>query len=144
MSDELVSQIAAKAVIVNAEGKILLLREAEGYADGTNAGKYHMPGGRLEKGETYPEGLAREIMEETGLKAEPLYPLSIAEWRPVIRGVPHHIIAVFTLCKLKGKGAARVSSEHDEAVWVDPRKAEGYALLPGEAAAVKAYVARCL
>src|SRR6185436_5873841 len=97
MNDELVSQIAAKAVIVNSKGEILLLREAETYADGTNAGKYHMPGGRLEKGETYEEGLAREIMEETGLKAEPLYPLNIAEWRPVIRGVPHHIIAVFTL-----------------------------------------------
>lgn len=144
MKDELVSQIAAKAVIVNSKGEILILREAEDYADGTNTGKYHMPGGRLEKGETYLDGLAREIMEETGLKAKPLYPLTVAEWRPVIRGVPHHIIAVFTLCRLKGKGAARVSDEHDEAVWIDPKKSKEYDLLPAEAKAVEAYIARCL
>lgn len=144
MQDQLVSQIAAKAVIVNNDGKILILREAEAYADGTNTGKYHMPGGRLEKGETYWAGLAREIMEETGLKAELLYPLHIDEWRPVIRGIPHHIIAVFTLCKLKGKGDVRTSDEHDEAVWIDPLKAKDYALLPAEAKALQAYIDRCL
>ena len=142
--DELVSQMAAKAVIVNPGGQILVLREAAEYADGTNTGKYHMPGGRLEKGETYWEGLEREVMEETGLKVEPQYPLHIDEWRPVIRGVPHHIIAVFTLCKLKGKAKARVSHEHDQALWVDPKQVQKYALLPAEAKAVAAYVARCL
>lgn len=144
MNDDLVSQIAAKAVIVDTRGRVLILREAETYADGTNTGKYHMPGGRLEKGETYFEGLAREIMEETGLEAEALYPLAVDEWRPVIRGVPHHIIAVFTLCKLKGKGKAVVSDEHDEAIWIDPLKAKDYALLPAEAKALQAYVDRCL
>jgi 8-oxo-dGTP pyrophosphatase MutT (NUDIX family) len=144
MKDELVSQIAAKAVIVDKDGKILILREAAGYADGTNTGKYHMPGGRLEKGETYWEGLAREILEETGLEAEPQFPLHIDEWRPIIRGVPHHIIAVFTVCKLKGSATARTSSEHDEALWVDPRKAKDHPLLPAEAKAVQAYIDRCL
>lgn len=144
MKDELVSQIAAKAVIVNKDGKILILREAADYADGTNTGKYHMPGGRLEKGETYWEGLAREVVEETGLQVEPQYPLHIDEWRPVIRGVPHHIIAVFTLCKLKGRGQAHTSNEHDEALWIDPLKTKSYALLPAEAKAMQAFVDRCL
>lgn len=144
MQDQLVSQIAAKAVIVNKDGKVLVLREAATYADGTNTGKYHMPGGRLEKGETYWEGLEREVMEETGLHVTPQYPLHIDEWRPVIRGVPHHIIAVFTFCKLKGSGTVRVSDEHDEAVWIDPQEAKNYPLLPAEAKAVQAYIERCL
>jgi 8-oxo-dGTP diphosphatase len=144
MKDELVSQIAAKALIVNSDGKILILREAAEYADGTNTGKYHMPGGRLEKGETYWDGLAREVMEETGLTVNPQYPLHIDEWRPVIRNIPHHIIAVFALCKLEGMGQVRTSSEHDEALWVDPLKAKDYALLPAEAKALQAYVERCL
>jgi 8-oxo-dGTP diphosphatase len=144
MKDELVSQIAAKAIIVNGRGEILILREAADYADGTNTGKYHVPGGRLEKGETYWEGLAREVMEETGLKVEPLYPLHIDEWRPVIKGVPHHIIAVFTLCNLKGKGRVRVSHEHDRAIWIDPAKRANYDMLPGEAGAVEAYATRAL
>jgi 8-oxo-dGTP diphosphatase len=145
MKQDLVFQMAAKAVIVNpANGKILILREAASYADGTNTGKYHMPGGRLEPGETYWQGLEREVMEETGLKVEPEYPLHIDEWRPVIKGVPHHIIAVFTLCTLKGKASVTTSSEHDEAVWIDPQKAADYALLPGEAKAAEAYLTRAL
>lgn len=138
----MVSQIAAKAVIVNKKGEILILREAAGYADGTNAGKYHVPGGRLEKGETYWEGLAREVKEETGLEIEPLYPIHVDEWRPVIRGVPHHIIAVFTLCKLKGATRLKVSSEHDQAVWMDPAKRARYAILPAEAGAIEVYLKR--
>ncbi len=144
MNDDLISQMAAKAVIVDKDGNVLILREAATYADGVNTGKYHMPGGRLEKGETYWEGLAREVMEETGLKVTPSYPLHIDEWRPVIRGIPHHIIAVFTLCQLKSSSKVRVSSEHDEAIWIDPKDRGNYALLPGEAKALDAYVERCL
>lgn len=144
MKDGLVSQIAAKAVIVNKSGKVLLLREAEAYLDGTHAGKYHVPGGRLEKGETYWQGLAREVMEETGLKVEPLYPIHIDEWRPVIRGVPHHIIAVFTLCRLKGQAKVKISDEHDEAIWIHPAKRADYPLLPAEAKAIEALTSRNL
>ncbi|MET0779348.1 MAG: NUDIX domain-containing protein [Candidatus Saccharimonadales bacterium] len=139
---ELVSQVAAKAVIVNDEGKILVLREAATYKDGTNVGKYHVPGGRLDKGEAFLDGLRREIAEETGLEAEPLYPLHVDEWRPIIRGVPHHIIAVFMLCKLKGSANAVVSDEHDKAVWIDPASSDDIDLLPAEARAVAAYKQR--
>lgn len=139
---DLVSQIAAKAVIVDSGGKILVLREAATYKDGTNVGKYHVPGGRLEKGESFLEGLEREVREETGLEVEPLFPLHVDEWRPVIRDVPHHIIAVFMLCRLKGASAAVVSEEHDEAIWIDPAERTAYALLDAEARAVDAYIAR--
>ncbi|HSX16682.1 MAG TPA: NUDIX hydrolase [Patescibacteria group bacterium] len=141
---DLVSQIAAKAVIVNDEGKVLVLREAATYKDGTNVGKYHVPGGRLDPGEAFLDGLAREIKEETGLTAEPLYPLHVDEWRPVIHDVPHHIIAVFMLCKLKGSGDAVVSDEHDEAEWIDPENSGGLDLLPAEARALEAYRQRVL
>jgi 8-oxo-dGTP diphosphatase len=141
MSD-LVSQIAAKAVIVNSDGKVLVLREAATYKDGTNVGKYHVPGGRLEKGESFLDGLRREVREETGLEITPLYPLHVDEWRPVIREVEHHIIAVFMLCELQSDGTVAVSDEHDEALWIDPAESEQYALLPAEARAIKAYRAR--
>jgi 8-oxo-dGTP diphosphatase len=142
MNDELVSQVAAKAVIVNKAGQILLLREGSDYADGTNPGKYHVPGGRLEKGETYWDGLEREVWQETGLKVKVLYPLHIDEWRPVIRGVPHHIIAVFTLCTPKGSAKPKLSNEHDQAVWVDPAERAHYALLAEDERAIRAYLDR--
>ncbi len=38
-------KVAAKAVIINQEGKALLLREASTYEEGTNIGKWGVPGG---------------------------------------------------------------------------------------------------
>lgn len=59
------TQLTIKAVIFNKEGKILLLRRAD---EGVkNAGKYDLPGGWLEEGESAKEVLEREIQEEAGL-----------------------------------------------------------------------------
>lgn len=58
-------QITVKAVIVNDEGKILLLKRAE--KENTNSSKYDLPGGGIEKGENVETALKREIEEETGL-----------------------------------------------------------------------------
>lgn len=134
---ELVLRVAAKGVIVNDEGQILILREAKTYADGTNTGRYHFPGGRLEPGESYRDGLTREIMEETGLAVEISQPLYVGEWRPVIRGVPHQIIAIFSVCKLVG-GEVRLSEEHDHYTWIDPKAHAHYDLMDPEGEVVDA------
>ena len=44
---DMIQRVAMKAVIVK-DGKVLLLREAKTYKDGTNIGRFHMPGGRLD------------------------------------------------------------------------------------------------
>lgn len=77
MSD-LVLRVAAKALVVNSEGKVLILREANTYAEGTQTGKYGLPGGRLEQGESYEEGFVREVKEETGLDVELGRPVFVA------------------------------------------------------------------
>ncbi len=59
-------RLTVKTVIVNKEGKILLLKRA--INDKTNPGAYDLPGGGLEKGETIELALKREIEEETGIK----------------------------------------------------------------------------
>ncbi len=50
------------AVIINREGKILLIRQ--------NAGHWDFPKGHVEKGETEEETALREVEEETGLKVK--------------------------------------------------------------------------
>lgn len=67
---QIVQRIATKALIVNYKGQMLILREASTYEEGTNVGRYHMPGGRLNPGEAFLEGLKREVDEETGLQIE--------------------------------------------------------------------------
>ena len=66
--------LATKAFIIY-EGKVLILRESGSYQDGTNAGRYDLPGGRLNPGEKYDEALAREVLEETGLTIKIKKPL---------------------------------------------------------------------
>lgn len=75
---DLVLRVAAKGVIVN-KGRVLILREAETYIEGTNIGKYGLPGGRIELGESFMDGLHRETKEETGLEVIPKHPVYLGE-----------------------------------------------------------------
>ena len=60
--------ITVKAVVVNNDGKVLVLKRPEHEKSG--AGKYDLPGGSIEYGEDIKPALTREIKEETGLEAE--------------------------------------------------------------------------
>jgi 8-oxo-dGTP diphosphatase len=137
---DVILRVAAKAVIVNSEGRVLVLREAEAYAEGTNTGKYHMPGGRLEPGEAFKDALAREIREETGLEGVAAREaIHVDEWRPEIGGQVQQIVGIFMLCTYKG-GDVRLSEEHDQSVWINPDERHKYALLPADLAAIEAFI----
>ncbi|MHB9860616.1 NUDIX hydrolase [Streptomyces sp. YIM S03343] len=57
--------MSVAGVVVDDHGRALLIQRRDN-------GKWEPPGGILERGETIPEALAREVLEETGLKiAEP-------------------------------------------------------------------------
>lgn len=115
---KVILRIAAKAVITDDRGNVLLIREAK-YKDGTNLGKYQMPGGRLELGEGFYEALHREVKEETGLDIKPMKPLYVGEWSPTINGVTQQIVAIFMLCEVESIDV-KLSDEHDDFKWVDP------------------------
>ena len=116
-----VVQVAAKAAIMDRDGKVLILREAKTGEDNTNIGQWGLPGGRYEgsKDASFWDTLHREVSEETGLKVEPVRIVYIGEWEPMIRGVKHHIFAIFVLCRVVG-GELAVSHEHDRAELIDP------------------------
>lgn len=52
-------RLTAKAVIYNADGKVLLLRESNG--------EWGLPGGGVDHGEDIVAGLTRELQEELGV-----------------------------------------------------------------------------
>jgi mutator protein MutT len=137
--NEIVLRVAAKALIVNDEGKVLILREAATYKEGTNTGRYHLPGGRIEAGEAFFDALAREVREETGLSIEPVRPLYVGEWRPVINGVPNQIIALFMLCKTATNEIV-VSDEHDQAAWINPADFAQYDLMTPDNKVIDTYL----
>lgn len=110
--------IATKAIIVY-KGKILILREAGKYSEGTNVGKYDVPGGRLNPGEHFLEALEREILEETGLSVKVGSPLTVGEWFPVVHGEPWQVVGVFFLCEA-ASSEVTLSEDHDDFQWIEP------------------------
>ncbi len=135
----IVQRIATKALIVNELGQILFLREARTYEEGTNIGKYHLPGGRLEPGEAHRDGLEREVKEECGLEIEIGKPFFVGEWRPVIKGAQNQIVAIFFICKpLSTK--IRLSEEHDDFKWVRPEDTTMLNIMSPENEVVTAYL----
>jgi 8-oxo-dGTP diphosphatase len=110
---------ATKAFIVH-EGKVLLLREAGKYEDGTNVGRYDVPGGRVEPGQRFDESLLREIKEETGLEVGVGRPFFVNEWRPLVRGEQWQIIGTFFECFAQNEKVV-LSKDHDEYIWIDPK-----------------------
>lgn len=137
MTDEIL-RVAAKAVITDKNGKVLILREANTYEEGTNAGCYEIPGGRLNPGESFNDGLKREAKEETGLAVEPLYPLFVGEWKPVIKGKPHHIFAIFTVCEAE-TFFIKLSDEHDEYKWIDEHEISSLDIAPPDDKVLRRY-----
>ena len=68
--------IAVLAVVLRGQGpdtRALIVQRAQQ----PNAGRWGFPGGVLELGETVAEGAMRELMEETGITAEPAGTLNV-------------------------------------------------------------------
>lgn len=141
MTDNTVVQnVAMKAIIVN-DGKILLLRESAEHDTNTKAGKYQFPGGRIDPGEPFADGLRREIKEETGMEVEIGEPFYVGEWFPVIKGAPHHIVAVFLICKPSTTEVV-ISEEHDAYEWADPEVAQKIDIMMPDRIVVEQYFAQ--
>ena len=58
--------VAAAAFIFDAEGRVLLIRRARA----PSAGKFGVPGGFIDFGESAEEGMRREVREEVGLELD--------------------------------------------------------------------------
>lgn len=130
-------RVAMKAVIVKGD-KVLLLREAATYGEGTNRGRYHLPGGRVEMGERFDAALHREVMEETGLTIVVKRPIYVDEWRPTIKGVETQIIGVFFICE-STTHEVRLSTEHDDYRWVDAKSWRKYDVMDPENVLLELY-----
>jgi 8-oxo-dGTP pyrophosphatase MutT (NUDIX family) len=53
--------LGARAMVIDGTGRIFLVRHS--YVDG-----WHLPGGGVETGETFPDALARELVEEGNIR----------------------------------------------------------------------------
>ncbi len=128
---EKIKQRIACIAVIQYRSKVLILREAATYTDGVNLGRYQLPGGRIEPGEPFLDGLAREVFEETGLHVTIGKPIFVGEWFPVIRGEQNQIVGMFFACTARSS-RVRLSTEHDDYQWIDPTTYEQYNLVTPE------------
>ena len=85
--------VSVAAVITDDHGRALLIQRQDNH-------RREPPGGVLELGETIPDGLRREVREETGLDIEPV---TLAG---VYKNMPRGIIALVFRCKITGGNLA--------------------------------------
>jgi 8-oxo-dGTP diphosphatase len=118
--------VGVGAVIVQDGNVVLVKRKYEPLA-----GQWSLPGGRLELGETLEAGLAREMLEETGLEVEvgPIVDVFDRILLDPERRVRYHYVLIDYLCRPVG-GSLTHGSDVAAAEFVAPGDLERYRLTP--------------
>src|SRR5690606_9725960 len=110
---------------VECKGKLLYLRYAMDHP--TESGKWGIPGGKLEEGESLTEGALREIFEETSIrvsKANYVGHLFIRK-----RGVVEYIFHMFHIQVTEAK--VRLSNEHTDYRWLTAEEVKQLSIVGG-------------
>ncbi len=150
--------LSVKTILLNDKGKFLLLRRSA--ASKNNAGRWELPGGKVDPKEDFETALCREVREETGLEIELVHPLETAESnfddRQVIylvmlsKNAPNKTLPPGTkkwpkwVLANKASGSRNNSDgkfEHDAFKWVSPDKGvDEYEIVPQFRGAVRHYL----
>ena len=107
--------LSVKAVVVDkSEDKVLVLKRSK--KEKFHTGKYDLPGGHMDKGESVVECLKREIKDETDLNVEVGNILAIREY-PKEHKMFNKIKALRFITFYKG-GEVKLSEEHSAFKWL--------------------------
>lgn len=108
-------KITQNAVIKNASGGVLIVRHT--------TGKWLLPGGKINKGETWVEGLHRELREEVSLTNFQISKiLDIDTWNEDSDGC----CVITYLIETPEEFSVRLGDEHKEYAWVYRRDLDKY------------------
>ena len=103
-------ELAVGAVAVD-DGALLLVRRA----NAPEAGRWSLPGGRLESGESVVEAVEREVREETGLRAGVG---RLVGWVERIDAEHHFVILDFAVQVSRHQMPAVAGGDATEVAWV--------------------------
>jgi len=103
--------VSVRALLPDADGRYLTIQRAE--SSKWNAGKWDLPGGKPDPGESIGDALVREAREETALDIMPIRAVGCSQWEldTVI------VVCVFFEVRVLS-GAVVLSDEHGAVRWV--------------------------
>ena len=78
--------------VIDDEGRVLLIRRSDNH-------QWALPGGAMEVGETAAHGVLREILEESGVYAEPVALIGLFDVPPREGVTRHHLYSALFLCR---------------------------------------------
>ncbi|MCW3062493.1 MAG: ADP-ribose pyrophosphatase [Capsulimonas sp.] len=100
--------VAVAGLVSDEQGRVLMLRSPRG--------DWEFPGGQVEEGESLTDALAREVLEETGIR------VAVGALVGVYSNVKSHIVMFDFLCSYVS-GEPTCSSESIQVEWVAREKA---------------------
>ncbi len=106
--------VGVLAVVLRGDRALVVRR-----ANPPMAGRWGFPGGVLELGETVAEGAMRELVEETGVVAEPIGPLTVID--TIDRDDEGRVRYHYTLVAVRGSwrsGEAVAGDDAEEVAWL--------------------------
>ena len=108
------SSAATVAFILNDKNELLVCRRGKEPAKGT----LDLSGGFIDMHETGEEGVAREVLEETGLQVEEaVYQFSLPNTY-LYSGFLVHTLDLFFLCKVKDTSRIKAMDDVAESFWL--------------------------
>jgi 8-oxo-dGTP pyrophosphatase MutT (NUDIX family) len=120
-------QLGVKALIMNAEQKILLLKvNVEKLTGYSGVAYWDIPGGRIHRNSSVEETLKREVEEETGIKViENIKPFAmvLSNIRIPVGSSDCGLVLASYICTIREPISVRLSEEHTEYDWVTVSKA---------------------
>lgn len=108
MPDTPKHSVSVAGIVVNDAGQVLVIRRRDN-------GHWEPPGGVLELGESFEDGVRREILEETGI------PVEVQQLTGVYKNMSRSVVALVFRCL----PLAEHPGASDEAVsvrWTDPNE----------------------
>ena len=127
-----------KGIVFNRNNQILIDNRKEEELDKAN-GKWELPGGKIEFGESPEETVKREVFEETGYEVEvkqiiPYTNTCIWEYE----NCKQHTVVFSYICELKNEKHTNIKDEGvNNYKWINYNEIQNYNFLPGAKEAIE-------
>ena len=119
-------EVAVGGIVVS-DGRLLLVRRGRG----AGIGRWSVPGGRVDFGETLEQAVVRELREETGLEVAVVRFLGFAERIGDTPRPYHFVILDFVAEALDPEASPQAGDDATEATWVSLDRLDELPLVDG-------------